>query len=555
MQETINGQGFRHLVMAGGRMLESHVQDVNALNVFPVPDGDTGSNMYMTFQSGIEAIAADGEEHIGRITGRFSKALLLGARGNSGVILSQLFRGFANEIEKDSEIDTVQFSQALAHGVQLAYQAVVKPVEGTILSVAKVASQYAVQRAKFVKSFPQLMADVVEKAEKALNRTPQQLPILKEVGVVDSGGQGLLYIYQGFLQFFKGESVSPVDRVEPPVRTPFPSRPVQAHIATDQIDKGYCTEFILHLSESAKRQFSLQLFRQKMGRWGDSLLVVTDDTLVKVHIHAERPGHVLNEAMNYGELDRIKIENMRGQHEHILQNQYTHENPTEREQKEAAKKPYGVVAAAQGAGLKKLFQSLGADEVIEGGQSKNPSAQEIAEAVSRIDAQRVYFLPNNGNIVLAGRQAAALTGVPLVVIPSKTVPQGLRALLVFAPEKDHRQIETDAVEALKTIRSGQITQAIKATTVNNVSINTGDYIGIVDGEIVISAPALPEALDGLIDRMVDDETEVLTIIAGEGSDPQAAEAVIQAARARYPDLIVEEHEGGQPLYPYIIASE
>lgn len=571
---SINGNDFTAMVLAGADNLRRNVDKVNGLNVFPVPDGDTGTNMNLTLTAGCEELKKKPSSHIGKAADALSKGLLMGARGNSGVILSQLFRGFAKHVHDLENVNAQQFAAALQQGVETAYKAVVKPVEGTILTVSKEAAKHATQYRRGG-DLLDLMQEVLSKANEALARTPEQLAVLKQVGVVDAGGQGLVCVYEGFVTALNGgllqveEDYATMDtRLDTVSVVPglnlakevHAHLPAQAHLATEDIEFGYCTEFMLTIEPGkvAGLVFDDGRFREQLSKLGDSLLVVADDELVKVHIHAEYPGEVMNQAMNYGALSRIKIENMRDQHSHILEEMTTegYEAPVPTAVTAAAPgKPYGFVAVALGEGITEILSSVGVDVVLSGGQTMNPSTEDIVNAVNSIDAETIYVLPNNSNIILAAQQAADLVDKTLIVIPSKSIPQGLAAILAFQ-EKADAQTNTEAMnESLRRVKSGQVTYAVRDTNMDGIDIKQGHFIGIQDGRIVSSQPSLMDACKKLLEEMIDEGSEIVTILTGEdavSAETEELEAFIQAV---YPEIEVELHPGGQPLYAYLFSVE
>lgn len=426
---NLDGKAFADMILYGAHHLSQNANVVDALNVFPVPDGDTGTNMNLSMTSGAKEVEQIDTANIGKVAQSLSRGLLMGARGNSGVILSQLFRGFGKSIEQKSEINAKEFAAAFQAGVDTAYKAVMKPVEGTILTVAKDAAKKAVLAAQTETNIIKVMEAVVNEAEASLERTPELLPVLKEVGVVDSGGKGLLYVYEGFLASLKGEKLSDKAAALPSLDDLVSAehhKNAQSHMNTEDIEFGYCTEFMVKL-DSGKRNFNEDAFRQDLSRFGDSLLVVSDENIAKVHIHAEYPGEVMTYAQKYGSLINMKIENMREQHSAILSQNKQETAPAEKAP--ADKQPYGIVTVAMGEGIAELFESIGATKVIEGGQTMNPSTEDIVQAIKDANADTVVILPNNSNIVMAANQAADVAGQHVIVIPTKTVPQGMAALL------------------------------------------------------------------------------------------------------------------------------
>lgn len=562
------------MVLAGADNLRRNVDKVNGLNVFPVPDGDTGTNMNLTLTAGCEELKKKPSSHIGKAADALSKGLLMGARGNSGVILSQLFRGFAKHVHDLEHINVQQFAGALQQGVETAYKAVVKPVEGTILTVSKEAAKHATQYRRGG-DLLDLMQEVLGKAKEALARTPEQLAVLKQVGVVDAGGQGLVCVYEGFVAALSGGLVQVSDDYATMDTTlggvslvpgmnlakeVHAHLPAQAHLATEDIEFGYCTEFMLTIAPGKVKGFVFDegTFRDQLSKLGDSLLVVADDELVKVHIHAEYPGEVMNQAMNYGALSRIKIENMRDQHSHILEDMTEGYEASISTTATAVtpSKPYGFVAVALGDGITDILSSVGVDVVLSGGQTMNPSTEDIVNAVNSIDADTIYVLPNNSNIILAAQQAIELVdNKTLIVIPSKSIPQGLAAILAFQ-EKADAITNTEAMgESLRRVKSGQVTYAVRDTNMDGIDIKQGHFIGIQDGRIVSSQPSLLDACKKLLEEMIEESSEIVTILTGEDAvdaETEELEAFIQAA---YPEIEIELHPGGQPLYAYLFSVE
>ncbi|WP_284638937.1 DAK2 domain-containing protein [Paenibacillus silviterrae] len=583
----INGQDFIRMVEAGAQQLTANAERVNALNVFPVPDGDTGTNMNLTLTSGVEELRRRPSSHLGKAAEALAKGLLMGARGNSGVILSQLFRGFSKAVADLEEANSQQFAAALQNGVDMAYKAVVKPVEGTILTVAKEAARHGVQYAKRHAGIDEVMHEVLRQGKEALERTPDMLPVLKQVGVVDSGGQGLVYIYEGFMAALDEEAVpsGPIDvpyaalgAVETTEATLEPVRleslaahahahepkRAQAMLATEDIEFGYCTEFIVTLNaqKTADRSFDESRFRDELSAHGDSLLVVADEDLVKVHIHAEYPGTVMNLAMNYGDLSRIKIENMRDQHTHLLEHDVpetpavvsTVSTAPAEETKEL--KRYGFVAVSAGEGITSIFSSLGVDQVLHGGQTMNPSTEDIVNAVNAVEAQTVFILPNNSNIILAAQQAVELVEEKqLVVIPSKSIPQGIAAVIAFQEDAE-AEVNADAMQqALQQVQSGQVTYAVRDTSMDGIEIKQGDYIGIHNGKIVSAEPDITASCRKLIDSLLQDGREILTIYTGAEAEDAVTAELESYVESSYKQVELEVHAGGQPVYYYIISAE
>ncbi|MCY7836249.1 DAK2 domain-containing protein [Bacillus haynesii] len=553
---NLDGKAFAEMVLYGAHHLSQNANVVDALNVFPVPDGDTGTNMNLSMTSGAKEVEQIDTANIGKVAQSLSRGLLMGARGNSGVILSQLFRGFGKSIEQKSEINAKEFAAAFQAGVDTAYKAVMKPVEGTILTVAKDAAKKAVLTAQTETDIIKVMEAVVNEAEASLERTPELLPVLKEVGVVDSGGKGLLYVYEGFLASLKGEKLSEKAAALPSLNDLVSAehhKNAQSHMNTEDIEFGYCTEFMVKL-DSGKRNFNEDTFRQDLSGFGDSLLVVSDENIAKVHIHAEYPGEVMTYAQKYGSLINMKIENMREQHTAIL-SQNKQETAAPAEKAPAEKQPYGIVTVAMGEGIAELFESIGATKVIEGGQTMNPSTEDIVQAIKDANADTVVILPNNSNIVMAANQAADVAGQHVIVIPTKTVPQGMAALLAFNPALGADENEAAMLDAIGEVKSGQITYAVRDTNIDGIDIKKGDFMGILNGKIVETASDQLTAAKKLIAGMIDEDSEIVTVIKGEDAPEEEAEELAAFISETYEDVEVEVHDGKQPLYSYILAVE
>nr|WP_263625418.1 DAK2 domain-containing protein [Bacillus infantis] len=547
------------MVMQGANHLSSNAKYVDALNVFPVPDGDTGTNMNLSMTSGAKEVRNNVQAHIGKVGTALSKGLLMGARGNSGVILSQLFRGFSKAIEQKSEITASEFADALNTGVETAYKAVMKPVEGTILTVAKDSAKRGVQAAQSEDDIIKVLEEVLKEAKASLNRTPDLLPVLKEVGVVDSGGQGLVFVYEGFLAELKGEKLPDAPASLPSMDEMVNAehhKSVQGHINTADIEFGYCTEFMVKLEEEKLngKNFSEDLFRQDLSRFGDSLLVIADEELVKVHIHSEQPGDVLSYGQKYGSLVNMKIENMRQQHTNIVGETHTPLRTGE-PAKTNEKLEYGIVAVSMGSGIADLFRSIGAHVVIEGGQTMNPSTEDIVKAIKDANAKKIIILPNNKNIIMAAQQAAEVAEEDVVVIPSKTVPQGMAALLAFNPGAGLQDNESGMSEALSHVKTGQITFAVRDTSIDGLEIEKEDFMGIADGKIVVKDKDKTESAKKLLTHMIDEDAEIITILKGEDASEADLEAIADFLEKEYEDIEVEVHDGKQPLYAFIFSIE
>ncbi|QQZ07985.1 DAK2 domain-containing protein [Heyndrickxia vini] len=554
---SLDGKRFAEMVIMGANHLSNNANVVDALNVFPVPDGDTGTNMNLSMTSGAKEVQKNVQEHIGMVASALSKGLLMGARGNSGVILSQLFRGLGKAIENKKEISAKEFALALEAGVETAYKAVMKPVEGTILTVAKDAAKKGVEVAKSETDLVNVMEAVVKEAKNSLKRTPDLLPVLKEVGVVDSGGQGLVFVYEGFLAELKGETLSHTSNQSISMNDMVNAehhKSVQSFMNTEDIKFGYCTEFMVKFAEDklAAHPFSEHTFRNDLSHYGDSLLVISDDEIVKVHIHSEQPGEVLTYAQQYGQLINMKIENMRQQHSTIIDEMH---NTLSSDQKHVEEQEFGIIAVSMGSGIGNLFKSIGANAIIEGGQTMNPSTEDILKAVDEVNAKKIIILPNNKNIIMAAEQAAQVASQEIIVVPSKTVPQGMAALLAFNPSQTLDENNNLMNDALQHVKTGQITYAVRDTIIEGITISKDDYMGIADGKIVGTNRDLVPATTSLLSEMLDEDDEIVTLIYGADVSTNEVEEVVSFINQNYEDIEVEIHNGEQPLYSFIFSIE
>lgn len=557
---ALDGRRFAEMVIQGSNHLAANAKMVDALNVFPVPDGDTGTNMNLSITSGAKEVKNNVSEHIGKVGVALSKGLLMGARGNSGVILSQLFRGFAKSIESKSSISGRDFAAAFESGVETAYKAVMKPVEGTILTVANDSAKKGVQAAQKSDDIIVIMEEVLREAKASLKRTPDLLPVLKEVGVVDSGGQGLVFVYEGFLAELKGEQLPDSPSALPSMDELVGAehhKSVQSYLNTKDIIFGYCTEFMVRFEEDkvAKHPFNEEKFRNDLSQYGDSLLVIADEDVVKVHIHSEQPGNVLTYAQRYGNLINMKIDNMRQQHTNIVGEMHT-PLVSNQPQTPKEKQEYGIVTVSMGHGIAELFKSIGAHVVIEGGQTMNPSTEDIVKAVKQVNAKKVFILPNNKNIIMAAKQAVDIAEEEeIYVIPSKTVPQGMSALLAFNPSWDVSANEVAMCEALQHVKTGQITFAVRDTQIDGLEIEKDDFMGISDGKIVVKNKDKLQVAEGLLRQMIDKESEILTIFYGEGISEKEVNTIVAFVKENFGDVEIEVHNGQQPLYSFIFSIE
>ena len=548
--EKINGLVLAKMIDLGARNLAKNAEKINSLNVFPVPDGDTGTNMNLSMSSGAKETAANVVENIGELGKSFSKGLLMGARGNSGVILSQLFRGMTQYIAEKSEIDAKEFAAAVQNGVSIAYKAIIKPVEGTILTVAREAAEAGVKAAENTTSVIEVMDAIYLESQQSLKRTPDLLPILKEVGVVDSGGQGLVCVYQGFVAALKGEEIEGLDAVETNVvDMQFEDDHDMDFMSPEDIVHGFCTEFTVRLDKD-KKEFIEDKFREDMSKFGDSLLVISDSEYVKIHVHTETPGDVFNYGQQYGELIKIKSDNMREQHREVLRKQEAKQASAPKEVKEQA-----MISISMGAGLSKVLKSMGVDYIVEGGQTMNPSTEDIMKAIKEVNAKNIYIFPNNKNIQLAAKQAAELAEENVFVIESKTAPQGLAAVMVFNSQLSPEENFANMQEVLSTVSTLEVTHAVRDTNIEGVEIKKDQFMGIKDGKIVVSDLSLNTVLEELLEKSLDEDKEIVTLYLGEDSTDEYTDFLEELLENKYPDVEVELIESGQPVYPYIIGVE
>jgi DAK2 domain fusion protein YloV len=538
----IGGAQLRDMIIAGAVLLEKNKATIDALNVFPVPDGDTGTNMSMTMQSAVQEIRALPENaNATQVADALSMGALKGARGNSGVILSQLFRGFSRAFKGAEYVDAELLAAALVKGSQAAYKAVMKPKEGTILTVSRVIAEQVEIHQKQGANVYRLMDEILESGERALAETPNQLPVLKEAGVVDSGGKGLLTIYRGFKLSLDGEEVESYEML-------VPEKPQQSLVedsfSGENIVYGYCTEFfIIHLSPETDEN-EIESFRKHLNRLGDSVVVATDVDLIKVHVHSNAPGKVLQMALRLGELENLKIENMREQNRKFTE---------ERKRNETE---FGLLSVSAGDGLDELFQALAVDALISGGQTMNPSIDAIASAINKINARNVFVLPNNSNIILAAQQASELTKKGVVLIPTKTIPQGIAACMAYSKDATVEENEEAMKAAIKEVVSGAVTYAVRDTKIEGTEIKKGDMIGLLNNHMATDGSSIEAATSELIQKMIaekDDSFCTVTLYYGEGQTEDDAQKIVDALQTEYPDAEFVVLKGGQPLYYYYIA--
>ncbi|MBZ1354492.1 DAK2 domain-containing protein [Streptococcus sp. LPB0406] len=546
---------FQEMVQAGATRLNKQAEYVNSLNVFPVPDGDTGTNMGMTIENGAKEVSDRSASTVGEAAGIFAKGLLMGARGNSGVITSQLFRGFSQSVKDKEELDGAALAAAFQSGVEVAYKAVMKPVEGTILTVSRGAAIGAKKKAESTNDAVEVMRAALEGAKTALAKTPDMLPVLKEVGVVDSGGQGLVFIYEGFLSALTGEFIASEEfQATPATMSEMINaehhKSVAGHVATEDIKFGYCTEIMVALKQGPTyvKDFDYDEFRNYLNNLGDSLLVVNDDEIVKVHVHTEDPGLVMQEGLKYGSLVKVKVDNMRNQHEAQVEKE-------ERQAKPLEEKEYAIIAVVAGDGLADIFKAQGVDYIISGGQTMNPSTEDFVKAVEELNARNIIILPNNKNILMAAQSAAEVIDQPAAVVETKTIPQGLTSLLAFDESKSIEENYERMSASLGDVVSGSVTTAVRDTTIDGLEIHENDNLGMVDGKIVVSNPDMMETLEETFAHMLDEDSEIVTIYVGEDGSEELANELAQVLAEKYEDVEVEIHQGGQPVYPYLFSVE
>ena len=546
---------FQEMVQAGATRLNKQAEYVNSLNVFPVPDGDTGTNMGMTIENGAKEVSDRSASTVGEAAGIFAKGLLMGARGNSGVITSQLFRGFSQSVKDKEELDGAALAAAFQSGVEVAYKAVMKPVEGTILTVSRGAAIGAKKKAESTNDAVEVMRAALEGAKTALAKTPDMLPVLKEVGVVDSGGQGLVFIYEGFLSALTGEFIASEEfQATPATMSEMINaehhKSVAGHVATEDIKFGYCTEIMVALKQGPTyvKDFDYDEFRNYLNNLGDSLLVVNDDEIVKVHVHTEDPGLVMQEGLKYGSLVKVKVDNMRNQHEAQVEKE-------ERQAKPVEEKEYAIIAVVAGDGLADIFKAQGVDYIISGGQTMNPSTEDFVKAVEELNARNIIILPNNKNILMAAQSAAEVIDQPAAVVETKTIPQGLTSLLAFDESKSSEENYERMSASLSDVMSGSVTTAVRDTTIDGLEIHENDNLGMVDGKIVVSNPDMMETLEETFAHMLDEDSEIVTIYVGEDGSEELANELAQVLAEKYEDVEVEIHQGGQPVYPYLFSVE
>ena len=541
MIQYIEGKMLRDMFVSGANNLQNHKELVDKLNVFPVPDGDTGTNMSLTISYAMKELAKVENDSITEIGKSLSKGSLMGARGNSGVILSQIIRGFSKSIEGKEQISTEDLAKAFKNGSDTAYKAVIKPIEGTILTVVRESGEYAIKAAKKEKDLLKFLEMVIDEANKSLERTPELLKNLKEAGVVDSGGKGLVLIYEGMYEALKGNPIKAKDLNDSNVSE---VKQAGTSINTEDIKFCYCTEFILESNSISDTEI-----RDIMLKYGDSLAVVGDEGIIKVHVHTNDPGLVLQDALKHGQLVTIKIENMKLQHENTLVG-YTDEIDQSVEEKE-----YGFIATSMGEGLAKIFKDFGVDYIIEGGQTMNPSTEDFMKAIDSINAKNIFIFPNNSNIIMAANQAKELSDKNIIVIPTKNTPQGFTALVNFNADASVEENEQALMESLTMVKSGQVTFAVRDTVMNDVEVKEGNIIGIAESKLMDAGDSVDEITTSLVEKLVDEDSAIITLFYGEDVTEEDANNLRDELEEKFEDLDIELYYGGQPLYYYLISVE
>lgn len=555
-RKTIDAKLLSRMFLAGAKNLEAKKEWINELNVFPVPDGDTGTNMTLTIMSAAVEVSALSDPDMETLAKAISSGSLRGARGNSGVILSQLLRGFTRGVRKLNELDAEAIAAAMEKGVETAYKAVMKPKEGTILTVAREAASKAVEIAEEAESLEAFFAEVFAHAEETLKRTPEMLPVLKEAGVVDSGGQGLLEVFRGAIDGYLGKEIdySAFEKSSGPAVTKISPQ------AEADIKFGYCTEFIILLEKEMPEEEEHE-FKKFLMSIGDSIVLVADDEIVKVHVHTNHPGEAIERALTYGALSRMKIDNMREEHqEKLIKDAEKLAKEQEAQEQEALKneppKEVGFISVSAGNGLTEIFKELGVDYLIEGGQTMNPSTEDMLNAIDKVNAKTIYIFPNNKNIILAANQARDLTeDKEIIVIPTKTIPQGITALISFVPEKDSAENARGMEEAIAKVKTGQITYAVRDTRIDDKEIHEGDIMGIGDHGMLAVGKKREEVAMDTVEAMMDEDAEVISVYYGVDIPEEEAEELASRLEEAYPDCEVELNMGGQPIYYYVVSVE
>lgn len=543
----VNGEHLYYMMSNAANKLELQSEYVNSLNVFPVPDGDTGTNMSMTFRAAVKEIEGMDSKNIGEVSKKLAKGALMGARGNSGVILSQILRGISKGLEGKEEADASEFANALLEGSKSAYKAVMRPTEGTILTIVRTAGEVAVALKE--DNITELMREVCRESKIMLDKTPEMLPALKKAKVVDSGGMGLLIILQGMQEALEN-GLKVTTGTPQAVKSSVAKAQRSETMSEEDIKFGYCTEFII-LGDSNHAEE----FKSKVINKGDSLVVVGYEDVIKVHIHTNNPGKVLEEAVKFGELSKIKIDNMREEHREMLEGMYEEAAETEESVAAGEFKKYAFISVAMGEGMKNIFKDLGVDYVIEGGQTMNPSTQDMLEAIEKLNAEHIFILPNNKNIIMAANQAAEISDKDIRVIPTKTIPQGITCITMFNPEADVEENTEELKEAMEMVKTTSVTYAVRDTEVDGKEIKEGNILGLVEGKIKEVGEDPYKVAEDLIDSLVDEDSELITIFYGKDCEEEKVDALIEKLEGKYEDLDVQCYNGEQPLYYFIMSVE
>lgn len=543
----VNGEHLYYMMSNAANKLELQSEYVNSLNVFPVPDGDTGTNMSMTFRAAVKEIEGMDNKNIGEVSKKLAKGALMGARGNSGVILSQILRGISKGLEGKEEADASEFANALLEGSKSAYKAVMRPTEGTILTIVRTAGEVAVALKE--DNITELMREVCRESKIMLDKTPEMLPALKKAKVVDSGGMGLLIILQGMQEALEN-GLKVTTGTPQAVKSSVAKAQRSETMSEEDIKFGYCTEFII-LGDSNHAEE----FKSKVINKGDSLVVVGYEDVIKVHIHTNNPGKVLEEAVKFGELSKIKIDNMREEHREMLEGMYEEAAETEESVAAGEFKKYAFISVAMGEGMKNIFKDLGVDYVIEGGQTMNPSTQDVLEAIEKLNAEHIFILPNNKNIIMAANQAAEISDKDIRVIPTKTIPQGITCITMFNPEADVEENTEELKEAMEMVKTTSVTYAVRDTEVDGKEIKEGNILGLVEGKIKEVGEDPYKVAEDLIDSSVDEDSELITIFYGKDCEEEKVDALIEKLEGKYEDLDVQCYKGEQPLYYFIMSVE
>jgi len=545
-QEYIDGTKLKEMFYSSSQLLEKNKQKINSLNVFPVPDGDTGTNMCLTMMSAVKEMMTLQNGSITQVADAVSRGSLKGARGNSGVILSQIFRGFAKGLKGENTITTRNYAEALKSGADMSYKAVMKPVEGTMLTVARVTAEEALKISSTCTDFNLFFKEIIRVAKNVLDKTPEMLSVLKQAGVVDAGGMGFLFIMLGAANALKEDFDSDIPMLEMEIV----EKPELdfAQEGLNEIQEGYCTEFFIKNLFPYIKVSDIDILQSKLSRLGDSLVVVNDDDLIKVHIHTNAPGKILQLALRFGELSGVKIDNMREQHKHL--------SDLEKHQKNSKPgKNFGVVSVASGEGIISVFKDMGVDRIVEGGQTMNPSIEDLLKGVETVDAEEIFILPNNSNIILSANQVIQLSRRKVHVIQSTSIPQGISAMVAFNPQTDLQTNLNKMAAATEIVKTGLVTYAVRDSSYNGISIKNGDILGIFESEIEVAGNDVSQVTKDLISKMVDDDNSIISLFFGQDVAEDEVSELVEFIEAQYPHMDVEVYPGGQPLYYYIISLE